>query len=375
MKLAIISHTRHFKDENGKIVGWGPTIREINYLATKFEEVYHCAPLHEEQGPPSSLPYAGENIHHVPLIPAGGTTLVDKIGVLKHAVENIRRIKKTLESADVFQFRAPTGMGVYAIPYLNLMVSKQGWYKYAGNWAQENPPLGYALQRFYLKNQKKRKVTINGRWPGQPEHCITFENPCLSDEELVRGKQSIEQKKYDDKLDFCFVGRLETAKGVQRILEGFNELGKHVRVGTIHMIGDGEERSMFEGMAKSINAEIVFYGYLDRDRIGYILEKCHVFMLPSTASEGFPKVIAEAANYGCIPVVSDVSSIGQYIRQGENGFLVNHKIISCESFLKRLHEVLKHPDLKQMAVNAYEIARKFTFSHYYSRIIDDVLAP
>ena len=40
MKLAIISHTEHFTDENGNLVGWGPTIREINYLAKHFEYIY-----------------------------------------------------------------------------------------------------------------------------------------------------------------------------------------------------------------------------------------------------------------------------------------------------------------------------------------------
>ena len=45
-------------------------------------------------------------------------------------------------------------------------------------------------------------------------------------------------------------------------------------------------------------------------------------VLPSY-SEGFPKVIAEAMNFGCIPIVSDISCIRQYIINGKNGFLIN----------------------------------------------------
>ncbi|MBI9061379.1 MAG: glycosyltransferase family 4 protein [Marinilabiliaceae bacterium] len=373
MVLAVISHTRHFKDMNGNVVGWGPTVREMNYLATKFETVYHCAPLHEEEIPPSSLGYAESNIVFVPLIPSGGNSLVHKLGVLRYAIENIRRIKRTIERVDVFQFRAPTGMGIYAIPFLNLMVSKKGWFKYAGNWAQKRPPFGYAIQRFYLKHQTKRKVTINGKWPGQPDHCITFENPCLFDEELQKGVQSIEEKRYDGKLDFCFVGRLETAKGVRRILEAFTSLGAHPRVNKIHLIGDGVEKKEFEKMAKTVESEVIFHGYLGRDKIGDILQSCHVFLLPSTASEGFPKAIAEAANYGCVPVVSDVSSIGQYIHQYENGFLVDHRVTSCDALLERLLEVLESKELKTMASSAAKIVDKFTFRHYYTRIISEVI--
>ena len=43
MKLAIISHTEHYPNQDGDIVGWGPTITEINHLLDRFEEIYHVA--------------------------------------------------------------------------------------------------------------------------------------------------------------------------------------------------------------------------------------------------------------------------------------------------------------------------------------------
>ena len=45
-----------------------------------------------------------------------------------------------------------------------------------------------------------------------------------------------------------------------------------------------------------------------------------IFVLPSY-TEGFPKVIAEAASYGCVPIVTNIGSIGQYINK-ENGILL-----------------------------------------------------
>ena len=56
MKLLIVSHTPHYQKGNA-IVGWGPTIREIDYLAQVFDRVVHVAPLHPEAAPASSLPY------------------------------------------------------------------------------------------------------------------------------------------------------------------------------------------------------------------------------------------------------------------------------------------------------------------------------
>ena len=45
--LLIISHTEHFQTKEGIIVGWEPTIREINSLILLFDKIYHIAPLYK----------------------------------------------------------------------------------------------------------------------------------------------------------------------------------------------------------------------------------------------------------------------------------------------------------------------------------------
>ena len=57
MILAVISHTEHYYDLNGEVLGWGPTITEINYLSKLFSKIYHLAPLHDLPVPNSALPY------------------------------------------------------------------------------------------------------------------------------------------------------------------------------------------------------------------------------------------------------------------------------------------------------------------------------
>ena len=42
-KLVVISHTLHAKNKNNEMVGWGPTISEINYLSNHWEEIVHVA--------------------------------------------------------------------------------------------------------------------------------------------------------------------------------------------------------------------------------------------------------------------------------------------------------------------------------------------
>lgn len=279
-------------------------------------------------------------------------------------------MRRTLKKVDVFQLRTPTGIGVFLIPYLTLFSNKKGWYKYAGNWNQENPPLGYALQRLMLKRQN-RKVTINGNWPQQLKQCLTFENPCLTEEERAEGLEMTKTKLFEQPYTFCFVGRLEDAKGVQRIIDAFGTLSSLEKIDKIHFIGNGEKMNFYKKQCEVMNIPAVFHGFLERRKVFEIYKDSQFILLPSD-SEGFPKVIAEGMNYGCIPIVSDVSSIGQYINH-KNGFLL--KPITVPRLAEILNEILTETavELKRKASDCYLVTSKFTFKIYRQRIQQEIL--
>lgn len=372
MKLAIISHTEHYLDDKGNPVGWGATVREINNLLKIFSEVIHIAPLHSGKAPGSSLGYTSDKIKFIPLVPSGGEGIRSKIKIVTSAPKNLKIIKKTLDAVDYVQFRGPTNLGLYVIPYLSLRKHPKRWFKYAGNWAEENPPLSYALQRWWLKaNFQKATVTVNGKWPNQEDHVISFENPCITDEELREGRAIAEQKNFEGPLTLCFVGRVETAKGVGRIIEAFKEFSTDL-IRKIIFVGDGPERPALEEKAKILKVDYEFKGSLTRYEIADVYKDSHIFCLPSTASEGFPKVIAEAAAYGCVPVVSSISSIGQYVKNNENGLLLNSvRPDAIEKDFRKLLEDRKQ--MKYLSGNVVNIAGKFTYDHYNSRILNEVL--
>lgn len=371
MKLAIISHTQHFLDDEQNIVGWGPTISEINHLAEDYEKIYHLAFLHPDEAQKSSIAYEAKNIEFLALPVAGGKSISDKLSILKQMPKTIRIINSVLDKVDAFQFRTPIGFGVYLVPYLTYFTTKKGWYKYAGNWNQKDASVGYKLQRFFLRNQK-RKVTINGQWPDQPSNSLTFENPCLTLDERKMGQNIIAQKKYEPPFHFCFIGRLEDAKGVQRIIDAIDAFENKEMIGSINLIGDGDKRENYEKQVSDKALPIKFHGFLPRHEVFEIYKKSHFLLLPSTASEGFPKVIAEGMNFGCIPIVSDVSSIGQYINSS-NGYIVS------PTTSEKLHQILveleetAHEELMQKSNVGYQTSENFTFEHYRNRIKKEIL--
>lgn len=372
-KLVIISHTEHYINDEQQIVGWGSTINEINFLADFWEEITHIACLYSIQSPNSALPYTKNNIKFVSIPPYGGKSIADKIGILFKIPRIIKTVVKNLKGATEVQLRLPTSMGVFLLPIFSFFLSRKYtfWVKYAGNWCQFNPPLSYRIQRGWLqKNLAKCKVTINGFWSNQPKNCLSFENPCLTDEDIILGKEIINSKRFTNKFTLCFVGRLDDAKGVDVILESLKKIDIK-KIEKIHFIGDSEKRSFYEKQAVFLGNTAIFHGFLNKEKVHKILADSHFLLLPSK-SEGFPKVIAEAACYGTIPIVSNVGSISNYINDS-NGFLwkKNENVLFSELINSAFNK--ESIELENLSKELTLLAEKFTFTKYIKKLKLEIL--
>jgi glycosyltransferase involved in cell wall biosynthesis len=371
-KLVIISHTEHYK-EGDEIKGWGATVHEINYLAQYWEEVVHVACFYNEIAPPSSVAYNLKNIKYVPIPSYGGRTFLKKLGILWKMPLIIKTVKKNLVEATEVQLRTPTAMGLFLLPLFTFIWKRNYtfWVKYAGDWEQEKPPRSNGWQRWFLQQKWINfPVTINGFWPNQAKHCFSFENPCLTLENIKSGKEKLKNKMFQPPFVFCFVGRIDHVKGVDRIIDALCHIpNEYIKV--VHIIGDGPDKSKTEKLAKNSNLNIVFHGFLDRGDVHKYLQDAHFFLLPST-NEGFPKVIAEAACYGTIPIVSNVSSIKHYLNEF-NSYIwdVKGSQSYCEVFKFAVMDNLT--TIKEKSESILCLAEQFTFDNYYNKLITQVL--
>jgi glycosyltransferase involved in cell wall biosynthesis len=360
-KLVIISHTPHYRSSDNSIVGWGPTINELNYLSAYFDKIVHIAPLHPEPAPSSSSAYSSPKIEFVAIPPSGGDSILSKLTVLSKIPIITRTVSEQLRDASYVQLRVPTGIAVFLLPYFSWFIKRSFvfWVKYAGNWDEQNAPLGYRFQRWFLReNFAQCAVTINGKWPGQKPHMNSIENPCLNEADIEKGGKL--QKDFNiETYNVCFVGGLTDDKGVPHIIKMLNNKKIREKINIFFFVGDGPKR---DGYIKQIDNmdNIQFLGFKDKQGVHDILIRSHFIVLPSK-SEGFPKVIAEAACYGCIPIVSDVSCIGQYINE-TNGYLWNQEqpFYQLASTALNENKVILHQKSNGLKV----IAPLFTFTHF-----------
>ena len=366
MKLAIISHTPHFKN-NGTILGWGPTVREINYLRNIFDKIYHIAPLYEGHPSESYIEYLNEDIKFVPIKPSGGSTLKNKINIFLTFPSNLSIIHKICKKIDWIQFRSPTNLGLYVLPYLKLFNKKKYWVKYAGNWKQINPPVSYFLQRYWLNNVLKNSiVTINGKWLKQKSHILPFENPCFSEQELFEANKIKKTKKFSKKVNICFVGALERGKGIYILIDALKLSKQYSSIRKIYFVGDGNEKQKIKLLAKKKSSFLIdIKGPLSRKKLNEVYSKCQIIILPSK-SEGFPKVIAEAISFGCVPIVTDVGGVCHYINKTNGVILKERSPLEIKNAIDFL--INDRIRFKKLAEESLKTAKLFTFENYNKRI-------
>lgn len=351
--------------------GWGPLVRELDYLATRFDRLIVLAPVATSPAPPSFTPYAAPNVHLIPVKPAGGDSFAGKIESLRAAPAYLRAITTAARDADVVHVRCPCNIGLVACLWALMDRQKPRWAKYAGNWRPGGPePLSYKLQRFWLESGAfGGPVTVNGRWPNQPEHVHSLVNPSFSQKELEQAIASVASKRLSRPVRLLFAGRLEETKGVLRVVEIAAELiGRGLDV-IVDLAGDGPDCDRVVSLVerKGLCDAIRLHGWLSREALADLYRACHFVVLPSL-SEGWPKVLSEGMAHGAVPVASAVSSIGQVLAETQAGIAL--PTLDIEAYASAIERLVQNPDeWRRLAERGQEAAAAFTYEVYVERIM------
>lgn len=368
-RLLIISHTRHYLRDD-EIVGWGPTVRELDYLSELFDEVVHLAPIYGGPAPDSALAYTSDRIRLRTVRPAGGETLAAKLDILRVYPDYARAMREELAQAQYVHVRCPANISLLALYLLGSMQQPlYRWVKYAGNWQPDGrEPRTYGWQRRWLRENRPRAVvTVNGRWPDQPAHVYSFYNPSLTSAEVEQGRRAAAAKQIGSPVELLFVGALNDGKGVGRVLQVALELQRQGTECRLRLLGDGPDRSRYEAWVTEHGLRNVhFQGWVPREATAGYYAAAHFILLPSQ-SEGWPKVLSEAMAYGAVPVAASVSSIPQIL--AETGAGVAYAPHDIEGQVAAIERMIHEPDRWRAASQAgVAAAHLFTYRHYQQAV-------
>jgi glycosyltransferase involved in cell wall biosynthesis len=279
--------------------------------------------------------------------------------------------------ADVIHVRGPGIPMFVGLIYCLIFPNKKWWFKYANDWSSWGKSRFWDLQKLLLSKFFWIRVTINGKWLNQPKHILSFENPCIWE---------ISKKSHQgwqlENLRFIYVGRLTNEKGILIALKCFESICRNLSEKVnikFTIIGEGPLKEYLANYKSELeNLEISLLGTLSKTQIFEFYRLSDFIVLPTTSPEGFPKSIAEAMSFGCIPIVTAVSSIPQYITDGKSGFLVSENL---ENMLLEFEKTLNYSinlereKLREISNNARMVAEEnFTYDRFIYRVKSELIS-
>tara|TARA_B100001094_G_C18196294_1_gene811429 strand:- start:583 stop:1731 length:1149 start_codon:yes stop_codon:yes gene_type:complete len=184
-------------------------------------------------------------------------------------------------------------------------------------------PNSYGLKDIILKNKftKEDKLCVIGNGSSNGIDTSFFDPKLVSSEKKKSIRSKLGIKKND--FVFIFVGRLVTDKGINELVEAFNELCLQLENIKLLLVGPSEDNldplSEKTKLSISNHNKIISVGYQVDVRPFFAVS--HLLVFPSYR-EGFPNVVMQSGAMGLPSIVTDINGCNEIIKADYNGVIV-----------------------------------------------------
>ena len=157
--------------------------------------------------------------------------------------------------------------------------------------------------------------------------------------------------------EILFVGRLDNrSKKINRLLKIWKHLYMNFPDWRLSIVGDGPDRNLLEEYSNRLGLkQITFYGFANPKPF---YERASILCMTSDY-EGFPMVITEAMQFGCVPIAYDsFEAIRDIIIDNETGALI--KPFNKKLYIKRLQQMMSNNEYrKRLSLLAFMHIKKY----------------
>lgn len=366
MKFAIITHVPHLQDDS-LLYAYAPYVREMNLWIQNVDEVLLVAPFSDSKPNAIHLAYEDKTIQFLEIPSFTAIGLKAKFSALLKMPKIIKILFKTMRQADHIHLRCPGNVGLLGCIVQIFFPNTPKTAKYAGNWdPKSKQPVSYRFQKWILGNTfltKNMQVLVYGEWPEQTKNIKPFFTATYSEKD----KKPFINRNLEDKIKLLFAGTLAKGKRPLYAVQLTEKLYQNGFDVALSLFGDGPERDKLQDYISKNNLEnIVFLmGNQTKERVQEAYENSHFMILPSQ-SEGWPKVVAEAMFWGCVPVSSRVSCVSNMLDNGGRGLLLE---MDLEVDYQNLATLIKQPnEYQSKAEKAVLWSRKYTLDYFENEI-------
>jgi len=369
MKLVVISSAPIVQKE-GENYLYAPYEKEMQLWAKHANSIQFCCPIWKEDKKLLIAPISFETTPTIELKEFDITSFSNMLRAIPNAFVDLIRIFEAMKKADHIHLRCPGNMALLAAVVQMFFPKKVKTAKYAGNWdPKARQPFTYKLQRWILSNTiltKNIQVLVYGDWENQTKNIKPFFTATYSESEILNANFRI-QNKDQESIKFLFVGTLSKGKQPLYAIQIVEELFKKGKNVTLDLFGDGAMKSEIETYIRNNDLESIIQlkGNQSKDAILKAYQNSHFLILPSK-SEGWPKVVAEAMFWGCVPIASPVSCISYMMGNGSRGILLHEKI---QEDINQIDMVINNQDFyHKIASEGQSWSQQFTTDKFEAEI-------
>ena len=365
MKFAIITYILH-KEHNKTYYSYEPYIREMNIWLKSADEIVVVAP--KTMSIPNAIesPYMHPSISFMKIPGISFLSFRELIRSLIKFPNICFAIFKAMNEADHIHLRCPGNIGLIACIIQILFPKKPKTVKYAGNWdPNSKQPWSYRLQKFILSStilSRNIKVLVYGDWPKQSKNILPFFTASFSETE-----KSLLNKDFTLPFKFLFVGSLSPGKRPLFAIKLIETLmGKGIPV-KLEIYGSGVLKNELQEYiaTKNLDPFVRLMGNRKLEELKEVYKASHFLILPSK-SEGWPKAVAEAMFFGCIPIATAISCIPFMLDHGKRGVIIESDL--GQAVLKVMQYLKNESELYNISKRATFWSREYTLEKFEKEI-------
>ena len=369
IKFLVISPVLHKKKQT-QYGGYTPYIREMNIWLRHVDQVRIIAPV--SSLPPDAL----ESMYKHPNMEIIEVPYLEFKGLRKSLVSTFKlpfvlfRIVAGMFWASHIHLRCPSNMGLLGALAQILFPFKTKTVKYANNWDwNSRQPFSYRLQQRILRNTLltyNASVMVYGDWKERSKNIVPFFTATYSKDHRI--EVPLRKISVDQLIRLIYVGTLTSNKRPLECLKSvlfLKNSGYHV---VLDMFGDGSQRLELERYIEKHNLEeeVKLWGKQSPETVEEFFRKAH-FLVFLSRSEGWPKVVAEAMWWGCLPITTDVSCVSQMVDVNRRGVIVQPE---AEEVKAAILQLLNRPErYTEMCREAMDWSREYHLERFEAEIV------
>lgn len=326
MKLVVISHKVCMRAESseGYVTdgGFPLQMRTISELFSRTTVLVPC----QSKGDPTGLsPLKGNNLEVVPLTLPRGDGIWRKLGFAIWLLKNVTRIISEVRRADAVHTPIPGDVGTIGM-IVALVFRKPLFVRHCGNWTVQRTlaeRIWKHLMERYAGGRNVMLATGGGEaLPSEKNQNIKWIFSTSLDSKQIAASQPRQLEA--GSLRLVIACRQEERKGTDIVIESLPLIAKSFPSVTLDVIGSGSMLPALRRQAQllAVDDRVIFHGKVPQCEVPGLMQQADIFCYPTTASEGFPKVVLEALASG-LPVITTGISVLPHLISSRVGDLLD----------------------------------------------------